>query len=151
MTVFSFRSRSFVRFSIGVIVALLAVCVGILTPALLYAAPPAQTSEPATTPDALAAAIVVFVGLLITFISGGGVSVLLEMIPAWTKWQSPRKGYIVIGLSILIVAGLTSAKVIATPTALAGLPDWVIVFLGSVVFSLTTLFGTQITYKRFLA
>lgn len=137
-----------VRTSLIMVALLVALLIGFAIPAL--AAPPAQTPEPPATPDALASSILVLVGMLVTFVSGGGISVLLEMIPAWTKWTSPVKGYIVIGLSILIVAALTSAKVLATPAALAGLPDRAIVFAGSVVFSLTALFGTQLTYKRLL-
>lgn len=147
----SFGSFKQFRAAVILLAVLCALLIGMLTPTITVASSPAQTPDPAATPDALASAIIVLVGLVITFISGGGVSVLLEMLPAWTNWQSPAKGYIVIALSILIVAGLTSAKVIATPTALAGLPDWALSFIGSVVFSLTALFGTQITYKRFLA
>jgi|GEM_PF-6232501 predicted permease len=145
-----FRSTRWLRVTVILMTPFLALLVGVITPALTYAAPPMQTPEPPATPDALAAAILVLVGMLITFVSGGGISVLLEMIPAWTNWTSPMKGYIVIALSILIVAALTSAKVVTTPEALAGLPDWAIVFLGSVVFSLTALLGTQLTYKRLL-
>jgi len=137
------------RYASGLFVVLAAILLGLMLPGLTAAAGQGQADAPAT-PNALAAAIVVLVGMVVTFVSGGGISVLLEMIPAWTKWSSPAKGYIVIALSILIVAALTSAKVLATPTALAGLPDWFVVFLGSVIFSLTALFGTQITYKRLL-
>lgn len=142
-----FTARYF-RATLIVLALLAALMMGFAVPTL--AAPPAQAPDPAVTPDALASAIIVLVGLLITFVSGGGISVLLEMFPKWTAWQSPAKGYIVIALSILLVAALTSAKVLATPVALAGVPDWALAFLGSVVFSLTALFGTQLTYKRFL-
>lgn len=129
---------------------MLAVMVGVAIPMVTYAAPPMQ-DQPAQTPGELSAAILMLAGMIAAFVAGGGISVILQMIPAWVAWQSPVKGYVVIALSILTVAGLSSIKVLATPEAFASLPQWLIVFVGSVLFSLTAIFGTQITYKRFLA
>lgn len=128
----------------------LAVVVGVAVPTLTYAAPPMQ-DQPAQTPTELAAAVMLLAGIVASFVAGGGISVILQMIPAWVAWSSPAKGYIVIALSILTVAALSSIKVLATPEAFAALPPAAIVFIGSILFSLTAIFGTQLTYKKFLA
>lgn len=137
------------QFSIIALAILTAIATGVFVPTLAYAAPPMQ--ENPATPDALAAALLAFAGLLIAFVMGGGLSYFLDMIPKWKEWQSPAKGYIVIALSIAIGAALTSAKVFATPDNLSQLPEWARAGIAFSVVALTALFGSQLTYQKFSA
>ena len=137
------------KLSIITLTILAAIATGVFVPTLTYAAPPMQ--ENPATPDALAAALLAFAGLLIAFVMGGGLSYFLDMIPAWKNWQSPAKGYLVIGFSIAIGAALTSAKVFATPEVLSQLPEWARAGIAFSVVALTALFGSQMTYQKFSA
>lgn len=133
------------KFSIISLALVLAVLVGVAVPQLTYAAPPMQT--PVTDPNLISDAFGKLVGLLIALAMGGGVSVLLDMFPAWKNWQSPLKGYLVMGLAVLIGAALTAAQVAVTPQVLAGLPDWALAGISFAVVSLIALLGTQLTYR----
>lgn len=104
--------------------------------------------EPPTAAGDLSAAVLALIALGISFVMGGGLAYFLEMLPQWKAWQSPVKGYLVIALSVLIGAALTSFKVLATPELFAQAPEWLRAALGFAVVSLTVLFGSQLTYQR---
>lgn len=142
MSALLFCSRRFLRVAVIAMTLLLAVLVGALTPALTYAAPPAQT--PPTGANDLAQTVSAFLDLLIAFIVGGGIAYVLQMITAWTEWKSPFKPWVVVLLTALIGAALTSLKVLATAELFSQVPDWGRAFIGFIVVFV----GSQITYQR---
>lgn len=139
---FAFRSSRLVRVAVIALTLVLAVLGGALTPALTHAAPPAQT--PPTGAPELAQTVSAFLDLLIAFIVGGGVAYVLQMITAWTEWKSPFKPWVVVLLTALIGAALTSLKVLATAELFSQVPDWGRAFIGFIVVFV----GSQITYQR---
>lgn len=139
MSTLSFR---FVRHAMIALALLLALSVGALVPAVAAAAPPAQT--PPTGANDLAQTVSAFLDLLIAFIVGGGIAYVLQMITAWTEWKSPFKPWVVVLLTALIGAALTSLKVLATAELFSQVPDWGRAFIGFIVVFV----GSQITYQR---
>jgi len=121
-----------------------AVALGIAIPQLTYAATFQQIDY---SPSAVALALAKFFELASAAVVGGGISVLLEMIPAWKNWQSDAKGVIVMLISAVVASVINVAIYFATPENLSQLPDWSLVFISSVIYFLTTLLGSQVTYR----
>lgn len=139
-------SRRFLRVAVIAMTLLLAVLVGVLTPALTYAAPPAQT-PPSSAAD-LAQTVSAFLDLLMALLIGGAVAYVLQMIPAWRDWSPTQfpfaKPLIVLVLTALLGGALSSLKVIATAELFAQAPDWARAFVGFVVVFV----GSQLTYQK---
>ncbi len=146
MTALSFRSRHFIHVAVIAVTLLLAVLVGALTPALTYAAPPAQT--PPTGASDLAQTVSAFLDLLMALLIGGAVAYVLQMIPSWRDWSPTQfpfaKSLIVLVLTALLGGTLSSLKVIATAELFAQAPDWARAFVGFVVVFV----GSQFTYQK---
>ena len=67
---FSFRSSRWLRAAVIALTLLLAIVVGVLTPALTYAAPPVQSTIPsaALTPELLASLAAIFFSLVFAYV-----------------------------------------------------------------------------------
>ncbi len=139
-------ARTFIRFAVIALTLVLAVLVGALTPALTYAAPPAQT--PPTGANELASTVSAFLDVLMALLIGGAVAYVLQMIPAWRDWSPTQfpfaKPLIVLVLTALLGGALSSLKVIATAELFAQAPEWGRAFVGFIVIFV----GSQLTYQR---
>ncbi len=114
---------------------------------VVLSAPSAQTQDPPTDATGVSQAVNALIAIAITFFAGGGLSYFLQMWDRWRNWESSLKPTIVIILSGLIAAGLTSLRVLATPELFAQIPTWGLAFIGfAVVF-----FASQFTYQRLFA
>lgn len=136
----------------------LALAVGLLVPLAAQAAPPFQTPTPPppiVDPTALAGAVSAFLDLALVFVLfGGGVAYVLQLFPAWRDWQTDTssllqkfpslKGLLVLALTALLGAGLSSAKVILTAEFFAAFPPWALAFVGA----LTVFVGSQFMYQK---
>lgn len=137
-----FRSIVALRIALVLFAVLFAALIGLAIPTVALAAPPVQ--EPPTDSAALAQAVGAFIDLLLAAIIGGGLAYVLQMWKAWREWSSPLKPLIVLVLTALLGAGLSSLKVIATAELFDQAPEWGRAFIGFIV----VFFGSQLTYQR---
>ncbi len=140
-----FRSRRSIfalRIALILFAFLFAALIGLVIPTAALAAPPAQ--EPLTDSAALAQTVGAFIDLLLAAIIGGGLAYVLQMNKTWRDWSSPLKPIIVLALTALLGAGLSSLKVIATAELFDQAPEWGRAFVGFIV----VFFGSQLTYQR---
>lgn len=137
-----FSSIKLFRVAMILLAVLCAVLMGLMVPAITFAAPPAQ--DPLTDAGTLAQTVGAFLDLLLAAIIGGGLAYVLQMFKAWREWSSPLKPIVILILTAILGATLSSLKVVATAELFNQAPDYARAFIGFVV----VFFGSQLTYQR---